>query len=67
VENDGKPQIHYSRQQSVFIGIWKVVSTQVNNGVRQGYDLLPVLLNLYINIIFQKYGMVINMGIQLTN
>jgi len=66
VENDGKPQIHYSRQ-SVFIEIWNLVSAQVNKSVRQGYDLLPVLFNLYINTFFQEFGVVINMGIQLTN
>jgi len=43
------------------------VSAQVSKVVRQGYDLLSVLFNLYINTIFQEFRMAINMGIQLTN
>ena len=51
----------------MFIEIWKLVSAQVNKSVRQGYDLLPVLFNFYINTVFQEFRMMINMGMQLTN
>jgi hypothetical protein len=40
---------------------------QINKGVRQGYDLSPILFNAYINQILQEFKMVINKGIQLTN
>lgn len=51
----------------LLIGIWKLISAQVNKGVRQGYGLLPVLFIVYINTILQEFKMMKNMGIQLTN
>jgi hypothetical protein len=39
----------------------------INNGVRQGCGLLPVLFIIYINKIIQEFKIVIKKGIQLNN
>jgi hypothetical protein len=40
---------------------------QINQGIRQGCSLSPILFDAYINKILQEFKMVINKGIQLTN
>jgi hypothetical protein len=40
---------------------------QINVGVREGCGLSPVLFNVCINTILEKFKMAINKGTQLTN
>lgn len=40
---------------------------KINKGVRHGFDLCPILFNVYINKISREFKIVINKSIQITN